>query len=482
VKCPRLPVRAALFAALLSVLLGACDKTPVPPPPAPVQAAPKVATPAAPAVNEAMKRLAAEVYVYAFPLIVTDATRQAQTAHTPLNVFQHRRSLADAAAATASYPNADVLYSQAWLDLSKEPVVLSIPDMRNHYYLIAMLDAWTNVAGSFGKRTLGAEKGDLAIVGPRWKGTLPAGVSEVKSPTELAWLFGRLRPADRNDLASALKIQDQIKLTPLSHFGKRGDKTAPSAAPAPGDAKGSPRDQVTAMDAATFFTRVAMLLPANPPAKEDAPMVEKMKRLGIVAGQPFDVTKLDPLDATSVTEGAKSARDQIVKAGQAGGSADVRNGWEIDRDLGRWGVDYGKRAVAAWRGIGVNAPEDAIFMRAVFDGGGHRLDGANRYVLHFDKATAPPTEGFWSVSIYDEAQHFVANPLNRHNLASGDDLRTNPDGSIDLYIQAADPGKDRESNWLPAPKGPFTVMLRVYWPKQEVVDGRWNPPGIRAAT
>jgi hypothetical protein len=402
-----------------------------------------------------------------------------QTARAPLNTFQHRRTLSDASAATAVLPNADFLYSQAWLDLSKEPVVLSIPDSRGHYYLIALLDAWTNVAGSFGKRTMGTEKQDLAIVGPRWKGTLPAGVSEVKSPTELAWLFGRLRPNDRNDLGAATKIQDQIKLTPLSQFGKRGGK-APAAAGGGGsvDLKTEPRDQVTAMDAATYFTRVAMLLPGNPPAKEDAPMVEKMKRLGIVAGQPFDPAKLDALAATSVAEGAKSARDAIVMAGKGAGSADIRNGWQVDRDLGRWGVDYGKRAVSAWRGIGVNAPEDAIFMQATFDGGGHRLDGAGRYVLHFDKGNAPPADGFWSLSVYDANQHFVANPLNRHNIGSGDNLRTNPDGSLDLYIQSAPP-KDMESNWLPAPPGPFTLVLRVYWPKQEVVDGRWNPPGIR---
>ena len=471
----------ALAALAAALFVTACDKPP-PPPPAPAQVAPP--KPAAPTVNEEMKRLAAEVYVYAFPLVVTDVTRQVDLAQTPPNTFHHRRTLAEVAASNAPNPNADFLYSQAWLDLSKEPVVLSIPDTRNHYYLIALLDAWTNVAGSFGKRTINADKIDLAIVGPRWKGTLPGGVSEVKSPTELAWLFGRVRPSDRNDLAAAVKIQDQLHIAPLSQFGKRGGGKAKPGAASPTaavDTKTEPRDQVTAMDAATYFTRVAMLLPGNPPAKEDAPMVEKMKKLGIAAGQPFDMAKLDPLNATSVTEGAKSARDQIVMAGKGPGSADVRNGWRIDRDIGRWGVDYGKRAVSAWRGIGVNAPEDAIFMQAVFDGDGHRLDGSGRYVLHLDKGT-PPADGFWSVSVYDANQHFVANPANRHNLGSGDALRTNPDGSVDLYIQNAAPGKDGDANWLPAPKsGPFTVMLRVYWPKQEVIDGRWNPPGIRKA-
>jgi hypothetical protein len=474
-------VRPSFVAAALaaSLFIAACDK-PAPPPPPPPKAEAPAPAPAAPNVNPEVKRLAAEVYIYAFPLVLTDVTRAVDTVREPNNTFEHRRTLTDASSATAVNPNADFLYSQAWLDLSKEPMVLTVPDARGHYYLVALLDAWTNVAGSFGKRTLGDEKGDLAIVGPRWKGTLPGGVSEVKSPTELAWLFGRFRPNDRNDLAAATKLQDLVKIVPLSQFGKRGGKAAPPAGGANVDTKTAPRDQVAAMDAATFYSRVAMLLPGNPPAKEDAPMVEKMKKLGLVAGKPFDMSKLDPLTVTSIEEGAKQASDQIVKAGQSGGSADIRNGWKIDRDLGRWGVDYGKRAVAAWRGIGVNAPEDALFMQATFDGGGHRLDGsAGQYVLHFAKGAAPPTDGFWSLSLYDMQQHFVPNPQNRHNIGSGDNLKANPDGSIDVYIQNASPGGDQASNWLPAPKGPFNVILRVYWPKQELIDGRWNPPGIR---
>ena len=432
-------------------------------------------------MNEETKRLAAEVYIYAFPLILTDVARAVHTAREPYNTFEHRRTLVDASTASTVNPNADFLYSEAWLDLTKEPVVLSVPDPRGHYYLIALLDAWTNVAGSFGKRTMGSEKADLAIVGPRWKGTLPGGVAEVKSPTELAWLFGRFRPNDRNDLAAATKLQDQIKVVPLSQFGKRGGKAPPSGGGgASVDTKTPPRDQVTAMDATAFYSRLAALLPGNPPAKEDAPMVEKMKKLGVVAGQPFDMTKLDALTVASINAGAAQARDQIVKAGQSGGSADIRNGWKIDRDLGRWGVDYGKRAVEAWRGLGINAPEDAIFMQAVFDGGGHRLDGATgQYVLHFAKGATPPTDGFWSLSLYDMQQHFVPNPQNRHNIGSGDNLRSNPDGSLDIYIQNASPGAEQASNWLPAPKAPFNVILRVYWPKQDLIDGRWNPPGIR---
>ncbi len=471
--------RRSLLLGMIScaVLVASCNKPEAPPPP-------KVEPPkaAAPAVDEKMKRLAAEVYVYAYPLVLMDLTRVAQTAKVPINTFTHKRGVPDASTTDAVSPNADFLYSQAWLDLSKGPVILSVPDTKGRYYLFAMLDAWTNVAASLGKRTTGTEKGDFAIVGPRWKGTLPGGVSEVKSPTEVAWIVARTQINGKADVAAVNKIQDQYKLKPLAAPAKSSAKA--SETPSGGvDAKTEPREQIAKMDVATFFTRFAMLLPANPPVKEDAAVVEKMKALGIVAGQPYDPGKQEALAAKAIAEGAKSALEAIVtSAKRPGGGADFRNGWMIERDLGRWGTDYGKRAVNAYKGLGVNAPEDAIFMFSQFDGGGHRLDGANRYVLHFDSGKAPPTEGFWSLSLYDDKQHFVVNPLERFNIGSQDKLAFNPDGSLDIYIQNKDPGRDKASNWLPAPTGSFNLILRVYAPKQDVIDGRWVAPGIRRAT
>jgi hypothetical protein len=478
-----LPRSLACAVVVATLALGSCSKTEPPPPPK-VEAA----APPAPVVDEQQKRLAAEVYVYAYPMVLTDVTREVQAAKSPPNTFLHDRRVPDATTADVVDPNADFFYTQAWLDLAKEPVVLSMPDTRDRYYLIALLDAWTNVAASLGKRTTGTDKIDFAIVGPRWKGTLPPGVSEVHSPTELAWLFGRLQTNDRSDHAAIAKIEEQMRLTPLSAWGKRaakgkGERETKGTAAAPAasvDTRTSPRDQVAKMSASAFFTRFASLLPGNPPAKEDTAMPDKLKALGVVAGQPFDTTRLEPLAMRSIDEGARTALEAIQRAAQGSGSGDVRNGWAIDRDLGRWGVDYGKRAVSAWRGLGVNAPEDAIFMSAHFDGSGRRLDGAHRYVLHFDAKT-PPVDGFWSLSLYDDARRFVANPQNRYNVASTDNLRTNADGSIDLYIQNAAPSKDQEANWLPAPKGSFNLILRTYWPKPEVVDGRWVPPGIKRA-
>jgi hypothetical protein len=306
----------------------------------------------------------------------------------------------------------------------------------------------------------------------------------VKSPTELAWLFARVQINGKGDRAAASKMQDQIKVTSLAQRTKSAAKGAAAAAPARTgiDAKTDPREYVAGMDAAAFFTRFAALLAGNPPANDDQPMLAKIQKLGIVAGQPFDMAKLDPAVAKSIQDGVQVARDALVTGAKGTGGADIRNGWVIDRARGRWGNDYGRRAVAAVNGLGANAPEDAIFMAARFDGGGHRFDGANAYVLHFDKGAAPPTDAFWSLSLYDDNRRFVANPLNRTNIGSTDGLQPNADGSLDIYIQNANPGKDKEANWLPAPKGPFNLILRIYWPKQDVVDGRWNAPGARRST
>ena len=469
--------RALVYVFMFGMIgLAACGKTEPPPPP---KAEP--AKVAAPEVNEELKRLAGEVYVYGYPLVVTDVTRQVTTSDVPINTFAHKRTVPDASTVDVVRPNADFLHSQAWLDLSKEPVVLSIPDTRGRYYLVAMLDAWSNVASSLGKRTTGTEKREIAIVGPRWKGTLPADVTEINSPTELAWLFGRTEVKGKGDRAAAAKIQEQFKVTPLSQRGKRGGKAA-TEAQAGVAGKTDLREQVARMDAAAFFTRLAALIPGNPPAADDKPMLEKIQKLGIVAGQPFAMGKLDPVASRSIEQGVQQARDAIVVGAKGTGGADIRNGWAVDRALGRWGSDYGKRAVAAMNGLGVNAPEDAIFMIARFDGGGRRLEGANRYVLHFDKNALPPTDAFWSLSLYDDEQHFVANVLNRHNILSTDAIRPNADGSLDIYVQNADPGKEKEANWLPAPKENFHLILRVYWPRPEVVDGTWVAPGIRRAS
>ncbi len=457
----------ALAALATAFLVVACSKSEPPPPP-------KTQAVAAPSVNEEMKRLATEVYVYAYPLVLMDVTKQVQTAKVPINTFQHRRFSPEATEVVN--PNPDVVYSEAWLDLT-EPMVLSLPDTHGRYYVMAMLDAWTDVFQSPGKRTTGTKKGEFAIVGPKWKGELPKDVDEIKSPTTMVWLLGRTETSRADDAAVA-KLVEQYKLTPLSQWHKPGAKPAHVAGRAGADTKTAPTEQVAKMDAQTFFTRFAELLPGNPPAKEDAAVVEKIQKLGIVAGQPFTLSKLDAASAKGVEDGAKAALDAIVLAAK-GSLGELRNGWTIHWDLGRYGTNYGLRAVIAFVGLGTNAPEDAISPTTHLDAGGRPLNGANKYVLHFDKGKAPPTEAFWSLAMYNDKQAFVANPIDRHAIGDRDKLKFNADGSLDLYLQNEDPGTDKESNWLPAPKENFSVILRVYWPKQELLDRSWTPPAIK---
>ena len=453
------------------VLVGACGKSEAPPPPK-VEAV-------APTVNEEIKRRAMEVYVYALPLVLMDVARQVQMAKGPANTFEHRHASSGATAGEAVHPNPDVLYSEAWLDLAREPIVLSLPDMHGRYYALPMFDGWTNVFQSTGKRTTGTNKGDFAIVGPKWKGELPKDVDEIKAPTEMVWLLGRTETS-RAEEAAVAKLVEQYKLIPLSQWHKPGAKAAhtPAAVRAGIDAKTPPAEQVGKMDAQTFFTRFAQLLPGNPPAKDDARMVETINKLGIVAGQPFDPGKLDAATAKGVEDGVKAAQDAIVAAAK-GSIGDLRNGWTIHWDLGRYGTNYGLRAVIAWLDLGAIAPEDLIAPSTHFDAGGHPLNGTNKYVLHFDKGKAPPAQGFWSLAMYNDKQSFVPNSLDRHAIGDRDKPKFNADGSLDLYLQNEDPGRDKESNWLPAPKENFSVILRIYWPKQEMLDRNWTPPAIQ---
>ena len=468
--------RRLVLAALGGLLVAACGKNEPPPaPPPPPQAAAQPAP--TPPVNDELKRLAREVYVFAYPLVLMDVTREVMTAKTPINTFEHRRALPEPSSSDVKSPNADTLYSSAWLDLSNGPILLSVPDTKGRYYQMSIFGAWTNVFQSLDKRTIGAEKREFAIVGPKWKGDLPAAAEEIRSPTDMAWIIGRIQATGKADFAAVAKIQDQFKLSPL-RAGKGAKGAAHASTVAGVDTKTPPVEQVAKMDAKTFFTRVAMLLPGNPPAKEDGAMVERMKKLGIVAGQPFDTSKLDANALNGIQEGAKSGLDAIVAAAN-GSTGDIRNGWTVNWDLGRYGVNYGLRAVIAYLGLGANAPEDSIFLRTRLDGSGHPLSGANKYVLHFDKGRTPPAEAFWSLTMYSDKQLLVANPIDRYTLGSRDKLAFNADGSLNLYIQHDNPGKDKESNWLPAPKDDFNVILRVYWPKDEMLERRWEPPAIK---
>jgi hypothetical protein len=350
-----------------------------------------------------------------------------------------------------------------------------------------MLDGWTNVFQDPGKRTTGTKAQKYAITGPGWSGTLPAGVTEYKSPTGMVWVLGRIYcTGTPQDYKAVHALQDQVSVVPLSAYGKRYTPEPGKVDPAI-DMKTSVRDQVDAMDAAAYFKLFAQLLKSNPPSAEDAPMVAKLARIGIVPGQDFDAAKLEPAVAKGIAGAPKPAQFLIngwLKAGIAAGDMKLENGWVFTTKTGLYGTSYLQRALITAIGLGANRPQDAVYPTSTGPDIVKKYSGAKKYVLRFEKGQLPPVEGFWSLTMYNAQYFFVDNPLNRYTLSQRNKLKASADGSIDLYIQNESPGKDKESNWLPAPKDEFVLMLRLYWPKGKppsILDGTWKIPEVKEA-
>jgi hypothetical protein len=245
--------------------------------------------------------------------------------------------------------------------------------------------------------------------------------------------------------------------------------------------KTSTTNQVIKMDAAAYFRLLATLMKDNPPTVADAPMVAQMAKIGLVPGNDWDISTLDPTVAKGLAEAPKAALAKIMAhAPNAGKNV---NGWITTMPTGVYGTNYLHRALLNWQGPGWNLPEDAVYPLAKVDGEGKALSGANKYVVHFAKGELPPVKAFWSLTMYDNEGFFVANPLDRVVLSQRSNFKFNEDESLDLYLQKDSPGKDKEANWLPSPEGAFSLFMRLYWPTEKapsILDGSWKPPAVRA--
>jgi hypothetical protein len=346
-----------------------------------------------------------------------------------------------------------------------------------------MLSGWTEVFEDPGKRTTGDKAQAYAITGPGWKGDLPAGVKELKSPTKMVWILGRTYcTGTPEDYQAVHAIQDQYKLVPLSAYGK--DYTPPRGqVDSNVDMKTPVREQVNKMKAGDYFKLLAELLKDNPPTSEDAPMVAKLAKIGIVPGQDFDFSKLDAAAQKGLERVPEAGVIQITSHMKDAGK--MENGWVFPVPGGQYGTNYLQRATITYFGLGCNRTADAVYPTSEADVDGKPYDGANRYTLTFPKGQLPPVDGFWSLTMYNGEYFFVDNPLNRYTLSARNKLKENDDGSVTLYLQNESPGKDLESNWLPAPAGKFVLMLRLYWPKEHdpsILDGSWKPPAVKKAS
>lgn len=437
--------------------------------------------------------IAIESYIFGYPLVTMEMTRRVMTnvaapegTRAPMGHIVRMREYPTAEFRDVTAPNADTLYTTAWIDVGKEPWILSLPDMEDRYFLFPMLEGWTNVFEVPGKRTTGTAAQKYAITGPGWTGTLPEGVVEYKSPTSIVWLLGRIYcTGTPEDYAAVHKKQDEISLVPLSSYGKPYTPPAGTVDPTI-DMKTAVRDQVNALSADEYFNLLAKLMVDNPAAEADKPMLEKMAKIGIVPGQAFDSSKFDALAKKALDETPKLANDQIMawmKEGVLAGDMKMENGWAFTTKTGQYGTNYIQRALITAIGLGANRPEDAIYPTSTGPDLVETYDGAKKYVMRFNKGELPPVSGFWSLTMYDENYFFVQNPINRQSISARQNLKANPDGSVDLYIQNENPGPDKESNWLPAPKGKFILMLRMYWPNSTpptILDGSWKIPAVKA--
>lgn len=444
--------------------------------------------------EEEAHAIGVHAYVYFYSLITMDVTRKQLTnvepgkesIGGPMNMFNNIPAFPTADMKVVVRPNFDTLYSSAWLDLTKEPVIVSIPDTGGRYYLIPMLDMWTDVFASPGWRTTGTQAGNFIIVPPGSRPDLkdrlieefklPQDTQRIDAPTPYVWVIGRTKTDGPKDYDAVNKIQAGYKVTPLSQFGKAPAPVQVKIDPAV-DMKTPPKKQVDTMPAGKFFAYAAELLKMHPPHMTDQPIIVMMKKIGIEPGKSFDMEKVDPAvkkGLESVPESAQKLMEWKIPT-----IARVVNGWSMNTDtMGVYGNYYLKRAIVAQQGLGANLPEDAIYPLNLTDETGKPLDGSNKYTIHFDKAAIPPVNAFWSITLYDQDGFQVANALNRFAVSSWMPFNYNPDGSLDLYFQTESPGKDKEGNWLPAPKGPFNLTMRLYAPKQEALVGKWNPPPV----
>src|SRR5262245_12637254 len=386
---------------------------------------------------EDAKAVAPDGFVFGLPLVYIAQQAEVMTnvpkpegGRAPFNQFDHHREFPDAKNNKIVGMNVDTLYSLANLDLAAEPIVLVVPPMEGkRWWIMQVLDAWNDVPAAPGSRTHGDRGGAFALVGPKFTGTIPGGLEQIRVDTSLCAICGRTYTAGKDDYPAVNKIQDEYRLIPLSQWRGADTRYTPPASVAvtPGvDARTPVPTQVFNVSAEQYFNRLCNLLANNPARGADAPLLAKLATLGIVPGGTFRMDAFDAATRQAIEEGIAAAQ-QAIRTGESK-MGEMVNGWQIARDLGRYGTKYLYRAVWTFFGVGGNVVEDAIYPLGVVDGDGERFDAANKYTLRFTKEQIPPVDAFWSLTMYDKDSFLVDNPLNRYALGDRSNCKVGTDG------------------------------------------------------
>jgi hypothetical protein len=431
--------------------------------------------------------IATLAYIWGFPLVtmerqfnfVTSPNIPSGPGRGPANSVSCATELVNASFTDVVTPNSDTLYCQSQFDLRKEPVVVVVPPINDRYYSFEFLDAYTNDYTYLGQRATGGNGGTYLMVGPDWNGQVPEGMTKIWTPTNLAWLITRTLVKSPADVANVNAIQNKIIVKPLSEF-EANTTSSPVPVTATNTSKEipiGPQPTLIAPTGIKIFDEISAAMDGNPLNPPDPVLVTKLASIGIGPGKVPSTEANDTIKTAlqnGITEGQKLIDAQVANFGT------LENGWLVNTAAGVYGTNYLFRAAVTQFGLGANIAQEALYPTTFTDNIGKPLNGNNSYLIHFDPGQTPPVDGFWSVSMYNDKNLFVDNPINRYSIGQyTEGLKNNTDGSLDIFIQNKNPGPDKESNWLPSPEGSFNMVIRLYLPQPQALNGTWQLPLVQ---
>ncbi len=422
----------------------------------------------------AAQSLLEQAYLYAFPLVLMDATRKVSTntetpngTRAPINQFIHAEKLADAASRAVVTPNVDTIYTQAFLDVGSEPMLYGVPQT-DRFFNVQVLDAWTNTAAVL------EAPGLYAITRSDWQGELPEGVQRIDVPTNRVWTIARIVLSGQEDLPNVRAIQDKMQLMPLSAY-QMDRWTAPAGTYDPAY-DFVPVQHVLALSPQEFFDTANQLMEMNPPAAADAPVLRELAALHVGPSEKFDDKALGLFSGLRWKLMLLQLKGKL-KA-EAANYAQQMGQWIYYGDpIGDFGTAYTYRAMVALMGLGANTTDVAIYPKTDVDSTGAVLTGKKTYTLHIEAEPPTKEKGFWSVTAYGEDNFLIDNAIDRYCVNDRSGLHRNPDGSIDIILSKEAP--EDTTNWLPVGEGDFHLFLRIYKPDTAALEG-WQPPVVRA--